>query len=178
MLGYARLRVLYSLSEGDAVVGAEIAVGYMFAWLVRKARRAGERADGQVDMALDASVDRLGEKLHELVSGRLHGDAALERLAAEAQQKPETPSQRAVQRVALALEDAADDDPEFGVAVEELVRQLQAAEQKDRSVSASDGSVAVGGDVNVRAKDGSFAAGVVQGDVSFGNPHAPGTDRA
>lgn len=68
------------------MVGAEIAVGYMFAWLVRKVRRAGKRADGQVDMALDASVDRLGEKLHELVSGRLHGDAALERLAGSATQ--------------------------------------------------------------------------------------------
>jgi len=160
------------------VVGAEIAVGYVFAWLVRKARHAGQRADGQVDSALDAGVDRLGEKLHDLVAGRLHGDAALERLTAEAQQGPEAPSPRVAQRVALALEDAADDDPDFGTALEDLVRQLQEAERTAGSVAAADRGVAIGGNVSARADGGSFAAGVVTGDVHFGNPPVPGTGPA
>ena len=160
------------------MVGAEIAVGYMFAWLVRKARRAGERADGQVDAALDAGVDRLGQKLHDLVAGRLHGDTALERLTSEAQQELEAPSARLVQRVALALEDAADDDPEFGATVQDLVRRLQEAERTGSSVSAAGGGLAVGGNMDVHAEGGSFAAGVVSGNVSFGNPQKPGMGRA
>ncbi|NUP51341.1 MAG: chromosome partitioning protein [Catenulispora sp.] len=156
------------------MVGAEIAVGYMFAWLVRKARRVGDRADAHIDAALDAGVDRAGEKLHQLVAGRLSGDAALERLTTEAQQLPEAPSERTAQRVALALEAAAEDDPDFGAAVEDLVRQLQEADRAAGSSVASARGVVVNGDVKVRAKDNAFAAGVVTGNVNIGNPPAPG----
>jgi hypothetical protein len=160
------------------VVGAEIAVGYVFAWLVSKARHAGQRADGQVDAALDAGVDRLGEKLHDLVAGRLSGDASLERLGAEATRELEGPSERTVQRVALALHDAADDDPQFGAAVEDLVRQLQDAHRASGAVSAADGGVAIGGSVQATARDHGFAVGVVQGNVVLGNPSAPDTGPA
>jgi hypothetical protein len=96
-------------------------------------------------------------------------------LTAEAQQVPEAPSPRLAQRVALALEDAAEDDPDFGTALEELVRQLQEAERRSGPVTATAGGVAIGGNVSVHAEGGSFAAGVVSGDVSFGNPPASGT---
>jgi hypothetical protein len=159
------------------VVGAELVVGYVFAWLAGKGRLAARRADWQVDQAVDGAVDRLGGKLHDLVAGKLHGDASLVRLNEEASQGAVEPSARTRTRVALAVEDAAERDADFGAAVEELVRQLQAAQRRG-PVSAEAGGVAVGGDVRVQAESGSFAAGVVQGDVSFGNPPAPGTAQA
>ena len=45
---------------GCVVVGAEMVVGYVFAWLAGKGGRAARRADQQVDEAVDATVDRLG----------------------------------------------------------------------------------------------------------------------
>jgi hypothetical protein len=158
------------------VVGAELVVGYVFAWLAGKGMRAARRADGQVDQAVDAAIDRLGGKLHEMVAGKLNGDASLVRLSEEASQGSVEPSARTRARVALAVEDAVERDAVFGVAVEELVRQLQAAQ--GGGLSAEAGGVAVGGDVRVRAEGGSFAAAVVQGDVSFGNPPVPGTGQA
>jgi hypothetical protein len=159
------------------VFGAEIAVGYVFAWLVRKARHVGQHADGQVDAALDAGVDRLGEKLHALVAGGLQNDAALERLTAEAQLALDAPSPRVVQRVALALEDAAADDPQFGSAVEDLVRQLQAAERAAGLATATDRGAAISGNVNVHVEGDAFGAAVVTGDVNLGNPRLPDTGR-
>ena len=49
------------------MMGIELAVGYVCAYLVRKARRAGGRVDEDVDQALDAGLDRL----HALVQERL-----------------------------------------------------------------------------------------------------------
>ena len=149
--------------------GGEVVVGYVFAWLVRKARRVGERVDGQVDEAVDGGVDRLGGKLHDLVAGRLQGDPALERLSAEAEQGLEVPSPRTAQRVALALEDAAERDPRFAQAVQELVSRLAAG-----SAVAGEGGMAVAGSMEIRAEGGSIAAGVVHGGARVGNPPAPG----
>lgn len=63
------------------VVGVEIAVGYVCAWLVGKARRVGGRVDAEVDRGLDAGVERV----HQVVSRALGGDSALERAAEEAE---------------------------------------------------------------------------------------------
>jgi hypothetical protein len=164
-----------SLGWGCVVVGAELVVGYVFAWFAGKGRRAARRADGQVDQAVDAAVDRLGQKLHELVAGKLDGDPSLVKLQDEASQGGAEPSERTRTRVALALEDAAEQDPRFGVAIEELVRQLHKARG---GVSSGEGGAAVGGDVRVQADNGAFAAGIVQGDVSFQNPQVPGTGLA
>ncbi len=51
------------------MTGVEIAVGYVFAWLVAKGRRVAGRADTEVNRSLDAAMDRL----HELVSRKLNG---------------------------------------------------------------------------------------------------------
>jgi hypothetical protein len=144
------------LARGCPVVGVELVVGYVFAWLVRKGRRAGWRADGHVDQAVDAAVDRLGGKLHELVAGKLHDDPSLVRLTEEADQGVVEPSTRTRTRVALAVEDAAERDVDFAAAIEELVRRLQAAQG---GVSAGTGGVAVGGDVQVSATQNGFAIG-------------------
>ena len=149
--------------------GAEVVVGYVFAWLVRKAKRVGERADDHVDEALDAGVDRLGEKLHDLVTGRLRGESALERLESEAGEGKEAPSPRTAQRMALALEDAAEQDPEFAGAVEGLVSELKAA-----SAVAGAGGLAVAGSLTIHAEGGSIAAGVIHGGAQVGNPSVPG----
>ena len=62
------------------MAGIELAVGYVFAWAVRKARRVAGRADAEVDRALDAALDRL----HRLVGCKLGEDPAWRRLAEEA----------------------------------------------------------------------------------------------
>jgi hypothetical protein len=152
------------------VFGAELVVGYVFAWLVGKGKRVGARADGQVDEVLDAGVDRVGERLHELVAGKLHGDRAWERLTAEAGEGLDAPSPRTAQRVVLALEEAGDEDASFAALVEDLVRRLQAA---GGVVSAGDGGVAVGGSVSIEASGGSVAAWEIRGGVSLGNPPVP-----
>lgn len=158
--------------------GAELGAGYLFGWLVRKARRVGERADGQVDAALDATVDRLGQKLYDVVAGELPGDSSLERLAAEAQPGLEVPTERTAKRVALVLEDVAEEDPAFAGTVSALISELEAARQAGASVSVLDGGLAAGGNVNVQADRGPIAAGVVNGNVSLGNPQMPGTAQA
>lgn len=152
------------------MVGADVVVGYVFARLVGKAKRVGQRVDGQVGQALDAGVDRAGEKLYELVAGRLHGDAALERLKAEAGEGLEIASPRTVQRVVLALEDAVERDPEFARAVDGLVAQLAVA----GSAVAGVGGMAVSGPVGIYAEGGSIAAGVIHGGAQITNPPVPG----
>lgn len=58
----------------------EFVIGLVAMWAIAKARRVAVRADGVVDQALDAAVDRVGE----LVTSRLAGDSAVAQLEAEA----------------------------------------------------------------------------------------------
>jgi hypothetical protein len=104
--------------EGVVVVpGVEVAVGFVFAWLVRKAKRVGGRADGEVDRGLDAGMDRL----HDLVSRRLGQDPALERAGEDAAEGRDELSERTRRRLTDSLEDAAERDPGFGRALADLV---------------------------------------------------------
>ncbi|MCX5054760.1 MULTISPECIES: hypothetical protein [unclassified Streptomyces] len=154
------------------MTGIEIAVGYMFAWAVRKAKRVGGRADAEVDRGLDAGMDRL----HDLVSRKLGEDPALHRLAEEAQAGQDQASDRTRQRVQLALEDAAEQDPRFREALDRAVEQLQRLSRPSDGASAGDGGVAVGGNVDIRADHGSAAA-LTMGDVTLGNPPQPGASQ-
>ncbi|MEW2624605.1 hypothetical protein [Streptomyces sp. NPDC048106] len=151
------------------MTGIEIAVGYMFAWLVRKAKRVAGRADGEVDRTLDGAMDQL----HELVSRKLGEDPALHRLAEEARAGQDGPSVRTRQRVQLALEDAAEQDPGFGEALNRAVERMQSVSRPSSGLSAGDGGAAVGGNVDIRSDHGSAAAWNM-GDVSLGNPPQPG----
>ncbi|MGA5039960.1 hypothetical protein ACPCA8_23260 [Streptomyces capoamus] len=94
----------------------------MFAWLVRKARRVAERADAEVDQAVDAGMDRL----HELVSSRLGPDPALQRAREEAGQGRVELSERTRRELTDSLEVAAQRDEDFAAALKQLVEQLQA----------------------------------------------------
>lgn len=147
--------------------GAELAVGYVFAWAVRKARRAAGAADGMVDQAVDASVERV----HQLVTQRLGGERALARVEDEAVAPGAELSPQARQFLQLALEDEAGRDAAFAQALEEAVAAARAA--SGTSVTASDDGIAVGGDVRLHAEGGSVAALRV-GDVTLGNPQQPG----
>ncbi|MFE0684369.1 hypothetical protein ACFW17_26655 [Streptomyces sp. NPDC058961] len=102
------------------MTGIEIAIGYLFAWAVRKARLAAGRADGEVDRMVNAGMDRL----HEVVSRKLGDDPALRRLTDEAASGQELPSDRTRQRVRLALEEASETDPGFAVALEQAAAHL------------------------------------------------------
>lgn len=157
------------------MTGIELAVGYVSAWAVRKAKRVAGRADAEVDRTLDAAMDRL----HGLVGDKLGDDPDLRRLVEEAGRGQAAPGGHAGRRVRLALEDAAESDPGFAEALAGAVRQVQALDRgvgviaTTGSVAAGDGGLAVGGNMDVRAGDGSVAAGHV-GGVTIGNPPQPG----
>ncbi|MFE6053976.1 hypothetical protein ACFQ6N_24760 [Kitasatospora sp. NPDC056446] len=110
------------------MTGIEVAVGYVFAWLVGKVGRVADRADGEVDRALDAGMDRL----HTLVSGRIGADPALERAEQEAAAGQDEPSERTRRRLVDSLEDAAERDPAFGRALQDLVDELRASDRSPR----------------------------------------------
>ncbi|MFG2951826.1 hypothetical protein [Streptomyces adustus] len=116
----------------------EIAVGYVCAWLVGKARRVAGRADAEVDRGLDAGMDRL----HDLVSRKLDQDPALERAREEVESGQQELTERTRRRLTDSLEDAVERDEQFAAALKELVEQLQA---KDPA-----GEVAAGDHIDFR----------------------------
>ena len=154
------------------MTGIELAVGYTFAWLVRKAKRVAGRADAEVGRSLDAGMDRL----HDLVSRKLGADPALQRAAEEAEEGLPEPSERTRRRLTDSLEDAAERDTAFAQALKELVEHLQAhsAPAAGGRVTASSGGQAVGGNLDIRADNHSVAA-VNIGDVTMGQTGNPPT---
>ncbi|MGP4114362.1 hypothetical protein ACTWP5_26060 [Streptomyces sp. 4N509B] len=148
----------------------ELAVGYLFAWLVQKFGRVAAPADEAVDRGIDTAMERL----HELVRGRLGEDPALERAEEEAEAGQSEPSARTRQRLELAIEDAAEHDADFAEALRDAVAALRAhADGAGAAAPAVAAETAVGGHVDIRADHGSAAAWRM-GDVSVGNPPSPG----
>ncbi|MFF7991559.1 hypothetical protein ACFZDG_17415 [Kitasatospora xanthocidica] len=147
----------------------EIAVGYVFAWALRKARLVAGRADGEVDHALEAGMDRL----HTLVSRKLGEDPALEQLAEEAGQGQPQLSDETRQWLALTLYNAARKDEEFAAALKAMVEEIRTA---SAGTPGGDG-ISIGGDVTIKAEGGSVAAVRIDGPVTLGaaNPPQPGT---
>lgn len=101
-----------------------VVFGYLMPWVARKARRAGDRADGHIDKAIDATVDRLAN----LVLGKLGKDSSVIQLQQDAADGIESPRTRT--RVELALEESMEQDEVFATALHELVEQLQGAKQR------------------------------------------------
>src|SRR4051812_13378481 len=100
------------------VIEAGLVAGYMMAWLVRKAQRGANRLDATVDTAMDLSL----AKLHELVVTKLGADPALEKLEQETSEgDQDTVLARTRDRVALSIEEAAEQDDEFASQVTALV---------------------------------------------------------
>jgi hypothetical protein len=115
------------------VVGLELVAGYLVAWVVRKARRAGQRLDNETDEVMDASLDRL----HEVVTAKLGSDPALVKLETAASQGLEL-SERTVQRIQYAVEEATEEDPQFATAVEQVLAQLEQIRASAPSVAGID----------------------------------------
>ncbi|WP_051969173.1 hypothetical protein [Kitasatospora azatica] len=99
----------------------EIAVGYLFAWAVRKARRVSGRTYDDIAREVDAGMDRL----HELVEAKLGQDRALERALEEATEGRDELSERTRLRLVLSLEEAAEQDPDFATMLREAIEQVQ-----------------------------------------------------
>jgi hypothetical protein len=108
------------VTGGDNVTGVELAVGAVVAWAINKARRAGHSADEIVDEAIDAGM----EKVHDVVFAKIGDDTSLAKLELEAATTAEV-SERTRDRVALALADAVEDDPEFAEALAAALREMR-----------------------------------------------------
>ena len=157
------------------MTGVEIAIGYVFAWAVQKARRVAGRADAEVDLALDGAVDRV----RGVVARRLGNDPELERLEAEAAAGQDEPSALTRQRVEDAVSRAADEDAGFARELDDAVSAVQEAARAAGSVVAGAYVHPGSGVLTVNAEGGCIAAGVanIREGVQLGNPLRPGTDR-
>jgi hypothetical protein len=142
--------------------GAEVVVGYLIAWGVRKAKRVGARLDGEVDQALDAGLERL----HALVADRLTTDPALAELERQAAATGQV-DDLTRQRVSLSVQAASQHDAAWETRLGELVTKLSALGPAAGTVVAGQRAVMVTGDVRVLADNGSAAA-VTMGDVRLG----------
>lgn len=157
------------------VIEAGVAVGYVVAWALRKARRVGGRLDAEADGVIDASLDRL----HEVVAAKLGGHPVLVELVEEAEEEGQV-SDLTRQQVELVLAAAARKDELFGQVVTELVGRLRTAEQASRGVVASgEGAAVFIGGAHAEARDGGLAFGQVAGGVQVHRepPGPPGPGR-
>ena len=150
----------------NSLIGLEVLVGYLIAWGMRKARRAGTRLDADVDEVMDAGLDRL----HEMIAAKLGDDPAVAKLELEA--ATGEVSERTRRRVLDALTDAAEGDEEFRGALETLLAELDPAGRPMVVAAGGERSVAVGGDAVVWAEGGSVA-GLNVGNVSIPGPSDP-----
>jgi hypothetical protein len=104
--------------------GVEVAVGFLIAWVLRRARHVGERVDGMADSALDSALDRL----RGVVGKKLTHDPALESLEKQAADQDGEVRQTTRDRVRLALQEATEDDPAFAEELDAAVAGVQQAE--------------------------------------------------
>jgi hypothetical protein len=115
------------------MVGLELVAGYLVAWGVRKLKRVGNRLDEETDEVIDAELDRL----HDAIAAKLGTDASLAKLDSDVSQGLE-PSDRTLQRVQYAVEEAAEEDPEFGAVIEALLAKLKEARHGAPSIAGID----------------------------------------
>lgn len=98
----------------------EIAVGLLVTWMTRPSRL--EHAQPVANPGSTSEVAL--HTMHELVTAKLGGDPALERLELEASGSGEVrPRTRA--RLAMALEDATEDDRDFAKELAKAVSELR-----------------------------------------------------
>jgi hypothetical protein len=136
-------------------------LGILIGWFARRARHVGERLDEKVDEVLDHGL----EKVHDLVSAKLHGEPALTTLEGEVVENGE-PTDRTKTRVQLALEEAVETDQVFADALGAAVAQVQAAERQTGVANATDHGIANTGDLNA-TNGGVVIGGVTGGTVSL-----------
>jgi hypothetical protein len=115
------------------MVGLELVAGYLVAWAVRKAKRAGQRLDKETDEVMDAGLDRL----HEVIATKLGTDPAIGRLEIEAAEGQQ-PSDRTIRRVNDAIEEAAEDDSQFAALLKAVLAELDQVRNGASSVAGID----------------------------------------
>ncbi len=141
----------------------EVALGLVLAWVVAKTRRIAVRADGIVDSALDAAVDRVGE----VVMAKLGSDTAVQRLQIEAAKESGEVTDRTRDRVKLALADAVDDDPDFA---QELAAAVAAVDKAGGAGAvAGPGGIVITGGVHAHSSGPAFGA-VTGGTINLNHP--------
>ncbi|MER7859693.1 hypothetical protein ABTX61_11350 [Amycolatopsis japonica] len=149
-------------------MGLEVVVGFLIAWAVGKARRAGKRVDGVTDQVIDATAARL----RDVLLNKLGGDSAIQTLQLEADESGEV-SDLTQQRVTLAIEDAVKRDTQFA----SELRSALAEAEKGGSLLAASAEQAVSGSATATGSGG-VAIGIVGRDATFGNnPDPRGPDR-
>jgi hypothetical protein len=104
------------------MTGLKLVAGYLIAWGVRKLKRAGKRLDEETDEVMDAGLDRL----HDAIASKLGTDPAVVKLDAAVAQGEE-PTDLTRRRVQDAVQEAAEEDHDFGAVIEELIARLEAA---------------------------------------------------
>jgi uncharacterized protein YgbK (DUF1537 family) len=159
------------------VIEVGVVTGYVIAWAVRKARRAGGRLDSETDAVIDAGLDRL----HEVVVARLAHHPAMAELVEEAEQAALSDgkvSDLTCQQVEAALAVAAHQDKSFEMRLAELTAWLIEAERAKEQVMSRPGAAVFTGDSHARADRGGIAFGQVAGHVHIaretGIPSRPG----
>ena len=115
------------------MTGLELVAGYLIAWGMSKLKRAGKRLDEEADEVIDAGLDRL----HDAIAAKLGADPALVKLNADVAHGLE-PSDRTRRRVQDAVEEAAEGDPGFAAALEELLARLEEARNGASSIAGID----------------------------------------
>jgi len=142
------------------MTGLEVAVGFLVAWTVRRAKHLGDGLGTEADRVLDKAL----EALHKLITGKLGGDSALAQLESEADRDGDA-SPRTRQRVQLALEDAVERDTDFAGQLDTLLKQAE------RVVHLVDGPSTQNSGVVTNAALGVAAGPVTANDqgVAFGS---------
>lgn len=157
------------------MTGIELVAGAAVGYLVRKLRRVGSRADGEVDRVLDAGMDAV----HELVTAKLGADPALAVLVERAPSGQV--SDRTVRRVVDAVADAAETDTGFAERLGRLVEDLQSREASAGGgvVASGERSVAIAGGNSGIVSTGDGAANMTQhGEASrHGRVYQAGRDQ-
>jgi hypothetical protein len=115
------------------MIGLELVAGYLVAWAARKAARVGKRLDEGADEVIDAELNRL----HDVVTGKLGLDPAIEKLELEASQGQQ-PSGRTLRRVQDAVEDAAEEDTRFEALLEAMLFRLEETRSGASSIAGID----------------------------------------
>jgi hypothetical protein len=133
---------------------------------MRKARRAGESLDSDVDLVMESALDRL----HETVAIKLGADSALEKLEQAAIAGDEV-TERTRRRVSDALADAADGSADFTSVINDLLADLASTGVRPVVTASGDRAVAVAGNINMKAEGGSVTA-VTAANIAVGRPLA------
>lgn len=147
-----------------------VAVGYLIAWVANKARRVGERANTEVDWAIDTALDQL----HNIVADRLSPGSALTALE---DQVTELGGTTVSTRTAVEgeIRDAAVGDPDFAERLQLAITKIKEVEKADRIIIADNGATAVGGDSSITADHGSIAGNSINaaGGIAVGARETP-----